>query len=81
MCAARPRQRWGHEETHGAVSVREQWIWAQQDTRANKPFKTQVSRVVGDCAFAGQGGSLKTLRIQRRQKVKNAGHETVLAAK
>lgn len=34
----------------------------------------------GECAFGGQGDSLKTLRIWRRQEVKTAGHRTALAA-
>lgn len=77
MWLARPRQRGGHEETHGTVPARERWAWAQQGTRANK---TQVSGGTGGgCGFAGHETPCHTEDPTRR-KVKAAGHRTALAA-
>lgn len=73
MCVARPRPHWGHGQTHSAVLGREQWVW--------DPFKIQVSggHRRGLCLPRAER-LLKTQRTWRRQKVKNAGHETALAA-
>lgn len=45
MCTVCPRQRGEHEETHSTSLVREQWVWTQQDLRANEPFKSRCLEV------------------------------------